>query len=103
MMSSFIDCLSDIFVVVYPKTTITIAAAAVVIRNQKIYVQANLLQVRYDLMNMLDEIIEIKGVYPTFLKQYINMVFNANRRMLDYNSTRFILLIFRDLRLKIHC
>ena len=88
MMSSFIDCLSDIFVVVYPKTTITIAAAAVVIRNRKIYVQANVLQVRYDLMNVIDEIKEIKGIYPTFLTTYFNMVCLANRKMLDYISTR---------------
>ena len=92
MMSSFIDCLSDIFVVVYPKTTITIAAAAVVIRNRKIYVQANVLQVRYDLMNVIDEINEIKGIYPTFLTKYSNMVFHANRKMMDYNSTRLSLI-----------
>ena len=78
MMSSFIDCLSDIFVVVYPKTTITIAAAAVVTRNRKIYVQANVLQVRYDLIYEIDEINEIKGIYPTLLKTYFNLVFYAN-------------------------
>lgn len=98
MMSSFIDCLSDIFVVVYSKTTITIAAAAVVIRNRKIYVQANVLQVRYDLMNVIDEINEIKGIYPTFLKTYFDMVFHANRRMLDNDSTRFYSTNFPEYR-----